>query len=121
VKQLLKGFQAQFWFSFASAVISAFLGLTLRLGKRGTLDEIRQNQLASGAVTIGQASTSSPSHQPWTLPKIDFVSRLDFESIFERRFMSEGVDDMQQPASAHLDVSTGVTWWTMTNDGIYAP
>lgn len=49
LEQLIKGFQAQFWLGFAAAVIAALLALTLRLGKRGTRDEIRQSQLAKKA------------------------------------------------------------------------
>jgi hypothetical protein len=49
LEQLIKGFQAMFWLGFAAAVIAAVLALTMRLGKRGTRDEIRQSQLAKKA------------------------------------------------------------------------
>jgi hypothetical protein len=37
--QLIKGFQAQFWFSFGSALLGALGALTLRIGRRGTAEE----------------------------------------------------------------------------------
>ena len=40
-RQLIKGFQAQFWLSFASATLGALGAFALRLGRRGTHDEIR--------------------------------------------------------------------------------
>jgi hypothetical protein len=46
LEKLIKGFQAQFWFGFAATVIGSLLALTLRVGKRGTLDEIRESNLA---------------------------------------------------------------------------
>jgi len=46
---LLKGFQAQFWFSFASAIIGALIALTLKIGRRGTHDEIREDQMTRKA------------------------------------------------------------------------
>ena len=45
-EQLIKGFQAQFWFSFASATIGAVIALTLKIGRRGTHDEIRAERFA---------------------------------------------------------------------------
>jgi hypothetical protein len=42
--QLIKGFQAQFWFSFGSAVLGALGALTLKIGRRGTHDEVREGQ-----------------------------------------------------------------------------
>jgi hypothetical protein len=48
-EQLVKGFQAQFWFSFASAIICALLALTLKIGRRGTHDEIREDQMTRKA------------------------------------------------------------------------
>jgi len=37
--QLIKGFQAQFWFAFGSATLGALGALTLRLGRRGTAED----------------------------------------------------------------------------------
>jgi hypothetical protein len=37
--QLIKGFQAAFWFAFTSAVLAALGALTLRIGRRGTKEE----------------------------------------------------------------------------------
>jgi hypothetical protein len=44
--QLIKGFQAQFWFSFGSATLAALGALTLKIGRRGTHDEIREARRA---------------------------------------------------------------------------
>jgi hypothetical protein len=49
--QLIKGFQAQFWFSFGSAVLGALGALTLKIGRRGTHDEIREDQRAKKTAT----------------------------------------------------------------------
>jgi hypothetical protein len=49
--QLIKGFQAQFWFSFGSAVLGALGALTLKIGRRGTQDEIREGQRARKEAT----------------------------------------------------------------------
>ena len=49
--QLIKGFQAQFWFSFGSAVLGALGALTLKIGRRGTHDEIREDQRARKTAT----------------------------------------------------------------------
>ena len=44
--QLIKGFQAQFWFSFGSATLAALGALTLKIGRRGTHDEIHEARRA---------------------------------------------------------------------------
>jgi|SRR5579859_2891572 len=44
--QLIKGFQAQFWFSFGSATLAALGALTLKIGRRGTHAEIREARMA---------------------------------------------------------------------------
>jgi hypothetical protein len=48
-QQLIKGFQAQFWFSFGSATLGALGALTLKLGRRGTHDEIRKERITRKA------------------------------------------------------------------------
>jgi len=49
VQQLVKGFRAQFWFSFASATVGALIALTLKIGMRGTHAEIRDAHIARKA------------------------------------------------------------------------
>jgi len=56
-EQLVKGFRAQFWFSFASATVGAFIALTLKIGMRGTHDEIRDAHNARKAQQEQQEGT----------------------------------------------------------------
>jgi hypothetical protein len=50
-----------FWLGFAAAVIAAVLALFMRLGKRGTRDEIRQSQLAKKEEQEKRAAESHSS------------------------------------------------------------
>jgi len=63
-EQLVKGFQAQFWFSFASAVLGALLALTLKIGRRGTHDEIREDQMTRKAQQEKEATELASAQQP---------------------------------------------------------
>jgi hypothetical protein len=64
LETLLKGFKAQFWFGFAATVIGSLLALTLRVGRRGTLDEIRESNLAKKAEQEKDAESHSiKSHE----------------------------------------------------------
>ena len=59
-EQLIKGFQAQFWFSFVSAIIGALIALTLKIGRRGTHDEIRKDHITRKAQQDKHAAASQP-------------------------------------------------------------
>lgn len=65
-EQLIKGFQAQFWFSFASATIGALIiALTLKIGRRGT-HEIRDEHYSRKAqkeLMVGQKLESQIESQ----------------------------------------------------------
>jgi len=55
-QQLLKGFQAQFWLGFASAVVGAAIALILKIGRRGTSAEVREGRIAKKALEENQAA-----------------------------------------------------------------
>lgn len=68
-RQLIKGFQAQFWLSFASATLGALGALLLRLGRRGTHDEIRFGHDARNA-HLEQGQQSPVDHD-----QAEFIDR----------------------------------------------
>ena len=73
--QLIKGFQAQFWFAFGSATLGALGALTVRLGRRGTAEEKNarkeQDRLQNLAGNAEQEQAQTSGQSPIPLEKVN--------------------------------------------------